>query len=280
MDKDPEMMSLDIWVNLMKVIRQVTPRCRLELAMCGEPTLHPELVGMLRTGRMISPESQIQITTNGTMLMNGVVTYAELFNAGANIVYVDMYSPRAKHIELAQQSGYEWYEYLNAPPNAPAAWSYKGPKIKFIVLMENPANWPETRRRMGRLGTWLNHLDWDAAAPFGLTPVIEPVQRHCAQPFRHVAVNFEGNYLLCCQDFMGETSGTMGNVESGIAGFKKYWFGKKMQRARRHLRVKDRAGLPECARCNVRFSREGFRLWEERYTNKYWDGETWVPDES
>jgi hypothetical protein len=269
-------MSLETWDRLTRIIQGVKPAVRVEMAMCGEPTLHEDLPTLLWMGRKTCPEAQFQITTNGTMLTSGKWTYQQLFEAGVNIMYVDMYAPREQHIEMAEASGYMWYEYLDPPPNAIPAWSYHGPDLKMIVLMENPSNWPKTRANMGRLGTWLNHLDWEAAAPFGLTPVTEPVENACFQLVRHVAVSSHGDYLLCCQDFMHETAGQFGSVREGMAGFYKFWFGEKMQRSRIALYDKRRRDVPECSRCSVTFSTRPGKRWPDEVLSRYWDGERWV----
>lgn len=268
--------SKSIWVYLWEIIAAVTPRCRVEMANAGEPTLHPDLLDLLWMARKISPDSQIQITTNGTMLTKGRLTYQQLFNAGVNIVYVDMYAPRQEHLRLAEASRVRYYEYCNKPRGAPGAWTYHGPHMKLIVLMENPANWPERRKKLGRLGTFFNHLDWEAAEPFGLYPVKSPIKRRCSQPFRYVSVHNNGSYELCCQDFMGETAGKLGHVSEGIDGFMRFWFGQTMQDIRRKLIVKDRASVPYCARCNITFSKSDFRMWPNSALKHYWDGDKWI----
>jgi len=75
-----------------------------------------------------------------------------------------------------------------------------------------------------------------------LSPVTKPLVRRCNQPFIYVTIDSRGNYLLCCQDNMGETSGKFGSVHEGIPGFKRFWYGEEMQRIRRRLRGKNRAG--------------------------------------
>jgi hypothetical protein len=268
-------MSKKTWFALWNTIAVVSPVTRVEMANAGEPTLHPFLPEFIRVARKISPLSQIQITTNGTMLANGKLTYKELFDAGVNIIYTDMYAPKELHLRLAQESGIQFYEYYRKPDKAPGAWTYTSPDLKLIVLMDQPANWPRKRRNLNRLGTFYNHLDWKAAEPFGLVPVVQPLWRGCTQPFRYVSVHCNGSYELCCQDFMGETAGQMGNVDEGEKGFFRFWFGNKMQDTRRKLRKQCRASIPECARCSITFSRCDMRMWEDEQLCHWWDGEKW-----
>lgn len=268
----------DTWTHIWKIIAVVCPTRRVDMAFGGEPTLNRNLVQFLRIARKISPRSQIQITTNGTQIRSGKVTYRELLSAGANIIYTDMYGSREKFIRLATESGYPFYEYYAAPAGAWSPWTYHGPSMKLIVLQEQPENWPKSRARAGLLGTWFNNLDWEKAAKFGLSPVLEAPARRCNQPFLNVNVDSRGRYLICCQDNTGESAReNFGSVHDGLAGFKAFWYGKKMMAIRRRLREKDRAGASDyCARCNVTFSRCDFRHWKDSEVDMYWDGEHWA----
>jgi hypothetical protein len=273
--KQYHFMSEKTWIETWKIIAQVTPTCRIDVCLGGEPLLHNDMLQFLKIARRISPHSQIQITTNGTMLLNGKYTYKQLLDAGANSIYTDMYGPKNRYIELAEASGFKWYEYYNAPVNAPSTWRYWGPKFKIIVLQLQPEHWPKSRLRAGLLGTWLNHLDWKAAARFGLHKVVTPIARRCNQPFLQVNVDSKGNYLLCCQDNTGETSGLFGNVSKSVNGFKLFWYGKRIQIIRRKLRQKNRAGDLYCSRCCVTFSRCDLKHWTDQEVNTYWNGEEW-----
>ena len=268
-------MSDETWIDIFKLVDATVPMSRLEMSNAGEPTLHPRLIEMLTLGRKLAPRAQFQITTNGTMLTKGEITYKQLFRAGMNVIYVDMYAPKEQHIELAEQSGYLWYEYLDPPKGAPNAWTYHGPHVKFIALMEPPHSWPKKRLSLGRLGTFYNHLDWKAAEKFNMFPVTEPIARGCAQPFKYVSIKQDGYYEFCCQDFFGETAGKLGHVSEGVAGFEKFWFGEFMQLHRAHLREKDRAWSNYCSRCNITFAMADWRMWDESALKSYWNGEDW-----
>jgi organic radical activating enzyme len=271
------LMSEQTWADAWNIINVVTPTCRVDLCLGGEPTLHPRIVDFLRIARKLSPLAQIQITTNGTMLRSGDVTYRGLLQAGANIIYTDMYGSKEKFFDMAKESGYKWYEYYRKKESDLSPWSYWGPHLKMIVLQEQPENWPQSRYRAGLLGTWYNHLDWEAAARFGLTPVTEPIHRRCNQPFIYVPVYYDGSYLLCCQDNTGETAGLFGNVSSGVGGFREYWYGKAIQTIRRRLRQKNRADTSQCSRCCITFSRCDIKHWEDEQVAIWWDGKKWLP---
>jgi hypothetical protein len=150
--------------------------------------------------------------------------------------------------------------------------------MKMIVLMDHPGTWPKSRFRAGLLGNWYGNLDWKVGARFGMTPLLKPVERRCNQPFLYVTVAASGAYLLCCQDGMHVTEGMFGNVNDGVEGFYKFWYGKEMQTVRGRLRNKDRASTPyACRKCAITFSRCDFKHWENHEVASYWDGKTWLP---
>lgn len=270
-------MSESTWRSAWDIAANLFPMTRADLCISGEPTLHPDLPRFLSIARSISPMSQIQITTNGTMLRKKRYSIRELIEAGANIVYIDMYGPHEEFVAMARESGFPWYEYYAKPSGMPSPWNYIGPDLRLVVLQEQPENWPPSRYRAGLLGTWYNHLDWKAAARFGLHPVTKPISRRCNQPFLYVTINSDGDYLLCCQDNWSETAGEFGNVSQGIDGFLDYWYGEKMQTVRRRLRDKNRAGTSQCSRCSWTASRCDFRHWTDGQVSHYRSGSKWIP---
>ena len=272
-------MDEETWTAAWKIIAALAPTRRIDLAVGGEPTLNPGLPKFLSIARRMSPLSQIQITTNGTQLINGKLSYRELLRAGANIIYTDTYGKKERYVELAKASGYPWYDYYNEPEGAPSPWFYHGPDLKLIVLQDPPERWPKSRFQAGLLGTWYNNLDWEKAKGFGLEPVTEPPTRRCNQPFLYVTIDSRGRYLLCCQDNVGESAQEgFGSVHDGLEGFKRFWYGEKLQRIRKHLREKDRANASDyCRRCCVTFSRCDFRHWKDEQVDIFWDGESWQP---
>lgn len=262
--KGYKFMSKETWINVWKIIKEVTPYCRVEMANSGEPTLHPDFLEFISIARQISPHSQIQITTNGTTLIKKKITYQQLFTAGVNIVYVDMYAPKEKHISLAEKSGYNFYEYYKkSDNNRPSAWTYHNDqKIQFIALSETPDNWPAQKINKGGLGTFLNNIDFEEAKKFNIFPIIDAPIRRCNQPMKYVQVVADGTYLFCCQDVFNTAKITQ-NVNGGIEDFIKFWLGGYIQYTRKTLFEKNRRGHPICKNCGIIFSRCDMKLWKE-----------------
>lgn len=268
-------MKINIWKKVIKLIKELTPYTRVDFANAGEPLLHPNIIKILKIGREISPYSFFEIITNGTMLLKNKITYKELFKAGANIIYVDMYSPLEKHIKLAKKSGYDYYIRAKKTKKDPAAWTYhSNMNIKCIVLQENPLNWSNQKKKI-YFSTFFNNLDWKEAKKFGIRPVKKAPNRRCNQPFRTVNVSYDGYYTFCCFDFMRYIYGSLGNIKDGIEGFINFWLGKYMQEVRKLLHNKDRNSHPLCSKCAFTSSRGDIPCWNEESLNYYWENNKW-----
>lgn len=269
-------MDQETWVYFMELVARLTPYNRVEFSLAGEPTLNPNIYSFLQLGRSISPYTHFQLITNGTTLINKSINYKNLFDAGVNIIYVDMYAPEEIHIELAKKSGYQWYLRRNKTVNDPGAWSYhKNPNLHCIVLQEAPGQWSKNKRKAGYLATFMNNIDWKAAEPYHLYPVEKAPDRRCSQPFRTVNVGYDGAYSFCCFDFMRDVYGKIGSVYDGTSGFFKYWFGNYMQSTRKFLHFKNRNAHPLCSKCAFTSFYGDIPCWTDNCMNTYWDGKKW-----
>lgn len=266
-------MTLETWKQTFDIIAKVSPICRIDMANAGEPTLNPNLLEFFRYAKKTCPTVQLLMYTNGATLIQGKITYKDIFDAGLHMVFVDMYAPKERYIKLAQDSGYEWIDGDDKKPDDINIFAYQDdPDIHRIMLMPNPGN---QKRHKAQWQTWLNNLDWPAADKFGIKPVTEPLKRRCDQPFKYPNIFYDGSYSLCCQDAMREVAGKLGNVSSGVGGFMKYWFGEYMQDARQRLDNKDRASHPLCKRCKLCGGRCDVPMWKPELLKNYWDGERW-----
>lgn len=283
--KNVEFMSFETWKQAIDIIAEVSPVCRIDMANLGEPTMNPDIYKMFAYAREKAPGVQTLMYTNGLKLINGSVTYRELFNSGLNMIFVDMYHPKEKHLKLAVESGVHVIEEDNPKDTDINIFEHHGdPNIHAIRLSRNPGEWLPKKRR--RWQTWLNNLDWRVAEKIGMTPVVTAPERRCDQPFKYCNIYHDGSYALCCQDGMREVAGTLGNVSSGVRGFFKFWLGEYMQGSRRLLDDKNRAAHPLCKRCKMADGRCDVPMWRDRdkindkapnpLLNHFWDGDKWV----
>lgn len=84
--------DLNTVYHTCELIKRAELNSRILLAGHGEPTLHPEVVKMVKTVRTILPNSTIHMFTNGTIIIKKPELTAELFKAGLNDLAFDEYS--------------------------------------------------------------------------------------------------------------------------------------------------------------------------------------------
>jgi organic radical activating enzyme len=270
-------MTIKTWEKIINMVSIITPYNRIDFANAGEPTLNPNIKEILKIGREKSPHTFFEIITNGVLISQGKITYKELFDAGANMIYVDMYSSKEKHIELAKKSGYEYYVRGDKDSkDKPVAWTYHSDSnMKIIVFQENPANWNKSKKNTCGYSTFMNNLDWEEAKKYNIFPVKKAVSRRCQQPFRTGNISFDGFYSFCCFDFVRNIYGKIGNVDEGLIGFFNFWLGKYMQITRKLLHNKDRNGHELCSKCNFCSGRADIPCWEDNTMDFYWENNKW-----
>ena len=290
--KNIKFMSLETWKQAIDIIAEVSPICRIDMANLGEPTLNPNIFEMFKYAKEKCPTIQMLMYTNGVTLAKGEITYDQLFDSGLNMIFVDMYAPKEKHLALTKAISRHKVIVMEEDFQRDTdinIFEYHGdPYVKAIRLSRNPGEWLPKKRR--RWQTWLNNLDWKVASKIGMVPVETAPQRRCDQPFKYPNIYHDGAYALCCQDGLREVAGTIGNVSEGIEGFFSYWFGEYMQGSRRMLDDKNRAAHDLCKRCKMADGRCDVPMWRERDNPKglgpnplldfYWDGRAWKKLES
>lgn len=275
--------SDETWGSALEIVNELMPYSRWMIANWGEPTLHPRFVELMKMGKCIAPNLTLLLYTNGTQILNGTFTYRELFEAGLDAIYVDVYSSREKHLELAMASGYQWWEEGKRLKNTKNLFERKTKQGHFIQISRNPAEWLPSKSNRGALMTFCNDLDWEAARKLGMTPVVHPPHRRCDQPVKFPTFVWNGYYVFCGQDVMNHTTGEysdgkLGNVKDGVPGFLKFWLGRYMQdtRAKVHLCKDGRASHERCRQCCFVGGRADVPIWRAGVRD-YWDGGKFVP---
>jgi len=274
--------SDEVWGSALEIVNELMPYTRFLIANWGEPTLHPRFVELMKMGKRIAPNLTLLLYTNGTQILNRNLAYQELFEAGLDAVYVDVYSDREKHIELAKASSYQWWEEGKRPKNTKNLFERKRGQGHFIQISRNPGEWLPMKANRGAAMTFLNDLDWKAARKIGITPVVYPPRRRCDQSVKFPTFVWNGYYVFCGQDVMNHTTGKfsdgkLGNVKDGSAGFIKFWLGRYMQdlRSKVHQYADGRASHEHCCHCAFVGGRADVPIWRAGFS-EYWDGERFV----
>lgn len=220
---------------------------RLELAMHGEPTMHPDYAEMVEVLRRALPRHQIMMTSNGGGFLKPpgpVDNIRSLFDAGLNILALDEYdyvkivTKIRPHIEELRTFA-EVREYPADPAGNP---HQRGPiSRRMITLMEDIS-----KASKGTHSSLNNH----AGAAFPRNDRM--MGKRCAKPFRELSVRWDGNVACCCNDWRGEVK--MGNIVTD--GLETVWNSEPFRALRQHLYVGDR-DIGACTGCDARSYRVG-----------------------
>lgn len=216
-------------------------KIRIEFAMRGEPMLNPDVVECVEAFRKGAPESQLQMTSNGTVLMElsnkGPDFVFDLFDAGLNILMLDCYIPYGNKLkDIVNKWRLEDVEYHTYGHDKFSPWNNHGPVGNHIIFMEDirGLDFKITRKitNMGGNSSWGRKLD-------------EPLETMCPIPWREVPVFATGEIPLCCNDAGVEY--LLGNIlDEPLVDI---WTGEKAQSARKMLRYGQRWFNP-CSRCD------------------------------
>lgn len=225
---------------------------RIEFAMHGEPTMHPDFVGMIRTAREAAPKYQLMMTSNGGGLMRKpgpAVQVEQLFEAGLNVLALDDYEgvkfvdrireELAKSVQLDANSILQiasFFDYPQDPKGSPHARRHKADRVVVYIQAIDTAN-------KGNHSLLNNHAG--AAAP--LVDADHPSQSaRCAKPFREMSIRWDGNVAVSCNDWRGIYK--CGNVVRD--GVEAVWNGERFDAARRKLILGERDFGP-CKGCDA-----------------------------
>jgi len=204
---------------------------RVEFYIYNEPLKsRSTLYHALEVFKEVIPQATLMISTNGDYL-KGSADLKDLYDRGLNQVILNAYSPK-QHPKFI-----EWMRELN-------------------IDMEKNAYKPTARNaRVGRaldksvveeFGKGVHSLQNRAGSiPEFLAVPDEPLKKMCVKPFRLLNINWEGEAMICCNDYYGDVE--VGNLESST--LVELWEHPVFIRYRKSLLEKDRS-LPLCRDCD------------------------------
>jgi MoaA/NifB/PqqE/SkfB family radical SAM enzyme len=230
-------MEIETVKRIIQDIKKFWSRIRIEFAMCGEPTQHPEIIKIIRMFRKELPDAHLLFTSNGINFLNGKWDKWADDLKYCNILAVDLYEPYGEKLKtemIKNLYGWEMHDYYDKNFNQ---HHYNSPKkgnhLVFIPDLISTARTKSTIQRK-----IFNH-----AGNSNLTPPLEqPKYLTCTFPFREMVIRYDGDISLCCLDFGSEY--VTGNCL--VNNLKDIWYGEKFNAARSFLRHKNRSFSPCC----------------------------------
>jgi len=215
---------------------------RLELAVHGEPTMHPELVAMVGKLGSLKPRELILVTNGTGLCANPNKTIPQLVQAGITSICMDEYDGCDYVAKFKKR-------YTGPVPvhsftgDEPTKFRSGKPKAPYIVIKNDVSHlttpYDKTNTHCGGGG-----------APQSTNPAIA---KRCAKPFRELTIRWDGNVSLCCNDFRGLYKVANIADHDTLDGV---WQHERFDAARRMLYDGDRDFAP-CSWCDALSPRVG-----------------------
>lgn len=207
-------------------------RSKIEFTLRGEPLMNPNAAAIVAAFRKELPRQHIMITSNAIPLLRGGVhkNVGELFEAGLNILALDAYRNSAKAIEQVRQINSIPIHDYNESGEGRSPYKRVKAKEQFIVIIQDF----ETAVMGGaKVGTKIGNNHCGAGMPY----TAAPLAKRCARPFRELTVRWDGNVMLCCNDWRGVYK--CGNI-SDYETIDELWNNAAFLAARKKLYHRDR----------------------------------------
>lgn len=211
-DKQLGIMTWECYCQIIEQLCSMEYNGRVALMVSNEPLLEERLADMIKYAKKSSPRLFLDITTNGRLLTLDLVDY--LFSIGLDNINVNDYrGDRDAHPDRL------------SPNLLPIQKAYS-----------NNAKLTFQKRRLDE--KWPNYG--------GNIPQSEGsgTDGFCNFPFRKLNIAFNGDVILCCDDFLYATS--FGNVME--KSLEDCWNDERYNEYRLSLLNEKRIGL--CSKCN------------------------------
>ncbi len=243
-DNNYKFMDMAVIDRIGEEIAKAGWNSRFEFTMRGEPTMHPELTRMVARLHAHTPKQYKMLLTNGHGLVKQTQkTIQALFEAGVTTIGVDDYqgiawADKVRKVMAKREQILAVHEY---PADGPIANPHQRRKNKRLVFIA-----PIDLATGGTHASLNNQCG--SAAPLNTNAV----GQRCARPFREMVFRYDGEVVLCCNDWLGELR--IGNIMDN--SIEELWRHPAMTAMRKYLYHGMRAWRP-CEGCDSRSYRVG-----------------------
>ncbi|PIT01095.1 hypothetical protein TSA1_10260 [Bradyrhizobium nitroreducens] len=191
-------------------------RGQISVSGFGEPLLNDDIVEIIAKLRRHLPGVYIELICNGDFL--SVELIRSLLNRGVNTILVNLYDGAHQIADFEER-------FRGIPPaRYILRHHYLGAEDSYGLTLNN---------RTGLVGI--------------RGPLAKPAERACYVPFYKMMIDWNGNHLLCFNDW-GRRASVAGNVNE--QSIRELWLSPSMEAYRREL-LEERRSLTPCNTCDV-----------------------------
>ena len=188
-------MELSTIARVASEIQRLGWTPRIEFAMHGEPSVYPKLVSAVKIVRKRLPKVSIMMTSNGTGFLKDAAVVRRMASVGLNVLGLDNY----EHAPTIIPRVLEQFKKISFKP--PIRY-YPQDKSSSIYNKRKPDTFEVVILQDVSTTTSGNHVLANHAGQ-AFEPDYSKRNARCAFPFRDLAVRWDGNVSLCCDDFRG-----------------------------------------------------------------------------
>jgi len=221
-----EGIGLNDYEKVLRDLRGVNYEGVILWSMFSEPMLHKEILSLAELTKSILPKVSLQLTTNGDSLKKRPEKFRGLFDAGVDRINISLYDgPEQFQLftELRENAGLSTEQ------------------IKLRRRYEEGGNYGISISNRTGLVDSNKYRDANEEHVVSL-----PLNQPCFYPFYQVAIDYNGDVLLCPHDWGKQV--VAGNAfRDSIWDI---WRGEVFSDARRLLKQSSR-DLPSCKGCDV-----------------------------
>src|ERR1044072_4111254 len=212
-------MEQDTVFHFIQQLKELKYKGRIEWYIYNEPTRDSRLSFFIEYTRVNLPSCCQMINTNGDFFKSAADIDA-LFAAGLNQMQINIDSSSDDSddnfvfdngVRLAKKREAVLQGYLDALPYIDQSQSLYlniGPRKKAAKVVPK---YGITKQIKDSDVDGPNHFSNRSGNVPGFRPAAR-LDKHCVRPFRFLNINYNGDAILCCNDFYGETN--FGNVKT------------------------------------------------------------------
>lgn len=240
-ENDYKFMELSTAKRIINLIQEDEWTPRIEFAMHGEPSVHPQMIELVSMFRKGLPKLHLMMTSNGAGFVKDPNHTVDTALQSLNVLALDWYE-NVKYIPKILEQYQGRFKPLYYPQNLKAN-PHRRRKLNEhnLVIVQDIA-----KATKGTHSTLNNH------AGSGSPPNQNGAGKRCAKPFRELSIRWDGSVAICCNDWVGAYK--CGNIlEQSLNSI---WNGPEFVAARKKLYHGERDFGP-CNGCDAMSYRIG-----------------------
>jgi len=222
-------MSIETAELICSQLKSVNFKGDIHITGFGEPLLNPNILELVK---IFSSNFYTELITNGDRLLNQFYTHKQITDAGLNFLIVDCYDGDT--------------QYLN---------------IKNLL---DDCTIPYRIRNHHDTGQTNLIEIYNFNNRGGLLSNNFLLQKPCWLPFYKLFIDWNGDALLCCNDW--SRNQILDNIYN--TSIDKIWMSQKVLEIRKELELGNRHKMPACANCNTNGTLQGHdsvEIWKKQF---------------